>query len=157
MPRNLDAGAGQVVADDRAERRMRDGRVRAEAGLERVRAAFVVAFLALERADERDAVHLVGELFETGGELHALRGRVDRRRAGGDVRPGLRVERLQLTRPAAHPEHDDRLRRRPLLLRDARKRGAERSQPRQPGRARGGQKPATVDVRHQWFHDISGC
>ena len=77
VPRNLDVVLG-LMADDRAERRMHERRIGPKAGLDVVGGPLVVAFLADERADERDAVHLLGDLRQPVGNLNVLGRRLDR-------------------------------------------------------------------------------
>ncbi len=124
VPWNLNTFTGQVVADDRAERRVRYGWVGPVTGLHCVRsAAFVVAFLAPQRPHQRYVFHLVGKLFKPGSQLHAFGGSLDGFGPAGDVRAGLRVEGFELASarrssintitdfagarsfPAAHCEH----------------------------------------------------
>ena len=51
----------QLVGADRAEAGMDDGRVGRVAGVHHVGAAVVVAFLRVERADDVQVLHLLGD------------------------------------------------------------------------------------------------
>src|SRR5579883_233767 len=108
---------------------MDDGWVGPVAGLDGVGSAFVVALFTPKGADEGDVFHLIRELIQPRRELHALHGGVDGCTAGGDVRAGFRIECFQLTRSAAHPQHNHRLRRPLHFLGFA---GQDRPQRRQP-------------------------
>ena len=153
---------GQLVAADRADGRVDHRRVRAEAGLHRVRAALVVALLADHRPDEGDRPHLLGRALQARGELDALDGGVDGPGAGGDVGAGVRVERLELARPALHPEHDDRRGRRLLAawrLGGAGQQVADAASataaPAEAGAAAGTCGGRAPGDGHQWFHENS--
>ena len=61
MPRNVGARRGQLVAADRADRRMHGRGIGPIAGLHQVRAPLVIPFLADQRADQRDRLHLFGD------------------------------------------------------------------------------------------------
>ena len=162
MPRDARAARGQLVAADRADRRVIDRRVGPVAGLQQVGAALVVALLAHHRPDQRDRAHLLGEPAEAVGELHALHGRVDGLRAAGDRLAGLGVERLELARPALQPEQDDRLRRLAAIARPARRAVADGRQPAHAGQAERLQESAATGKEQarrmrmrQWFHENS--
>ena len=124
---------GQLVAADRPDRGVLDRRVGAVAGLHHVRPALVVALLAHQRSDEGDRAHLVGQPLVPLGELDALDGGRDRLRPAGGPGPGVRVERLELARPAGHPEQDDRPRRLARALGLRGEQVPDRRQPAQPG------------------------
>ena len=72
VPGDVRPADGQLVAADRADRRMLDRRVGAIARLHQVRPALVVPLLAHERADQGDRAHLLGQPLEPLGELDPL-------------------------------------------------------------------------------------
>src|SRR5262249_39992516 len=94
MPRDVRAANGQLVAADRADRGMFDGRVGSIACLHQIRAALVVALFAHHRPDESDRAHLVGKLLEALGYLNPLDGGGDCLGSGGDSSVGVRIKGL---------------------------------------------------------------
>jgi len=92
VPRNLDV-VRKLMAKDSAERRMHQRRVGAIAGLYRVRRPLMVPFLAGQRTDERNVLHLLGHQRQTVCNLNSLRCRVDRlRRVMGNLRSRMRIK-----------------------------------------------------------------
>ena len=134
----------QLVAADRADRGVLDGRVGPIAGLHQIRSALVVTLLAHHRPDQRDRAHLVGQLLETLGELNARHRRGDRLGPGGDPGVGVRVKGLELAGPASQPQEDDRLRRLPRPLGLVGQQLPDRRQPGEPGQL---EEAAAVECR----------
>ena len=99
------------MAANRANRWMHGRGIGTIAGLYQVGAAFVVSFLADDRTNERNRLHLLGQLLQTVCQFDASRGRGNRLRVAANLRTRLGIERLKLTGTALHPEHNQRLRR----------------------------------------------
>lgn len=53
-------------------------------------------------------MHLLGHAGKQVGDLQSRHRRVDRLRRPAELRPRVRIPRLQLTRPARHPQDDYR-------------------------------------------------
>ena len=109
VPRNFRLADRQLVAANGPDRRVHHGRIGPIAGLHEIGAAFVIAFLTDQRADQGDGFHLFREVAETLGQLNALGRGGNGPGAAGDFGPRMGVERLQLTRPPAQPQQNDRL------------------------------------------------
>src|SRR5262249_23635626 len=109
VARDFRATKGELVAADCSDRGMLNRGVRPVAAFHHVGAAFVIAFLADHRTNERDRAHLGGELVEAFGELNVLYGGRNGLGSSGDLLAGMRVEGLELAGTAAQPEEDDRL------------------------------------------------
>src|SRR5262245_434736 len=144
------------MTTNRADRRVDDGRVRAEPGLHRVSAALVVPLLADHGADEGDVAQLLGRALEAGSDLDTFDCGPDRPGARGDVGARMRVERLELTWPALRPEHEDRRGGFARLLGRPGEEVTDRCEPGDAGQAGEVEKAATVrGMARQWFHENS--
>ena len=149
MPGNVRPSDRQLVAADRADRGMLDGRIRAVARLHHVCSALVIALLAHHRPDQGDRAHLIGELLEALGKLDAADRGLDGLGAAGGRRFGMRVERLELARSAREPEKINDCAGSRVSLGLPGQELAERGQPAQP---RQREEAAAVDGRSRQDH-----
>ena len=92
------------------------------------RAVVVVGQFMVQRADQGEAVRLAGDPGEEFADLHTRRAGADRPERAADPLGGvgLGIERLEMARPAPHPEEDDR-----RVRRRRRGGGPDREQPGQ--------------------------
>ena len=84
----------------------------------------MVGQFVVQRADQGEAVRLAGDPREEFADMHARRAGADRpeRAANALGCVGFGIERLEMARPAPHPEEDDR------RVRRTRRGGAAREQ-----------------------------
>ena len=96
----------EFVSEDGAQGRMPDGWNRPETGFHVVSTPLVVSLFRDERADDREGADFLGQTGIVRADLKAA----DFRRNGtgrpANLRAGMRIPSLQLTRPAGQPKDD---------------------------------------------------
>ncbi len=144
----------QLVTTDCTDRRVHGRGIGPIAGLHQVRASLVVSFFAHQRADDRQRVHLLGQLFQSLGQLDVLDAGGNGPRVAGDFSARLGVERFQLARSAGHPQHDERAGRVASLPGGGARFGSPGQQARHAGQPGGSAQPQRRAARKALRQDL---
>ena len=115
----------QTFAEKRTHRRISDRPLRQVACPHHVCRSSVVAFLGSHRSDYRQILHLLRNSRQVLTNLNARNRRIDRLELTAIFVIRLRIERINLARPTAHPKQNAS----PLALRILRRRASETWEP----------------------------